>query len=223
MQTTTGPIGTEGRIQIQSRLPTCILPEYWKRHGLSRRDIDTIISYIPTKLVWMSAMLCGVPCPWYSLRSSAASPWDVTLSGKSQAVDLLLHKLDLRTSQVHKLDVDSIESFEHIPPIPKYTIPEKVFDHLASGLASQLLPRVLLGATEPVGSIPLLYDHVGSAWVPVGIEGDAICCNAVVRETDYVYRDDRRAGFTHAPMVGLYEGVVYCLTDELVLFRANTV
>jgi len=218
-----GPLGSQGQIQIQSRLPTCILPDYWIRHRLSRRDIDTIISYIPTKLVWMSAMLCGLPCPWYSLRSSASSPWDITLSGKSQAVDLMLQRLGHQPSLVHKLDVDSIESFEHIPPIPKCPISQGVFDHLSSGLACQLLPRMLLGPLEPVGSIPLLYEHVGRAWVPVGLEGDAICCNAVVLETDFVYPNSQHNGYTHAPMVGRYEGVVYCLTDELVLFCVNVV
>jgi hypothetical protein len=202
---------------VRCRLPTCVLPAYWKRHQLSRRDIDTIVSYVPTKLVWMSAVLCGVPCPWYSLRSSSASPTDATYSGKSQAVDCMLQKLSILPSVAHKLDVDSIESFEHVPPIPKYVLPSEEIVHLSRGLASQLTPRVLLGPSEPLGIIPLVYMYHGQWWVPVGIEGDAICCNALVREADYVHSG---RGYTHAPIVGVYQETVYCLTDELVLFRS---
>jgi hypothetical protein len=221
MQTRLQSLGTQGQLDLRCRLPTCILPGYWQRHALSRKDIDTIVSYIPTKLIWMSAMLCGVSCPWYSLRASSASPMEVTLSAKSQAVDLILDQTRFEPSLVHKLDVDSVESFEHVPPIPRYLLPEVEVSHISQGLSSQLVPRVLLGPTDPVGTIPLVYVYQGRSWVPVGIEGSAICCNAIVLEKDYEYMEGPRRGFTHAPKVGMYNGRVYCLTDELVLFCAN--
>jgi len=195
-----------------------VLPEYWRRHDLSRKDIDTIISYIPTKVIWMSALMYGIYCPWYTLRSSAASVLDVTLSGKAVAVDLLLEKAGVRPSDRNKLDVESIESFEHIPPIPKSTISPEDFRFISSGVVCQLLPRNLLLPGESIGVVPLVYMYNGMCVVPVGIEGDSICCNVIVPESTYTkHRDTQRQSFTHAPKVCSYEDVIYCLTDELIL------
>lgn len=207
-----------GTLCIKSDLPTCVLPEYWRRHNLSRKDIDTIISYVPTKVVWMSALLYGIYCPWYTLRSSSASTLDITLSGKAVAVDLMLEKAQVRPSEQNKLDVDSIESFEHIPPIPRSTINREDFTYISSGVVCQLLPRTLLLPAEPIGVIPLVYLYNGMYVVPVGIEGDSICCNVIVPESEYNrHRGNKRHGFTHDPKVCSYKDIIYCLTDELIL------
>jgi hypothetical protein len=208
---------------VRSRVPTCICPEYWRRHSLSRQDIDTIIAYIPTKVVWMAALRYGICCPWYTLRSSAASTTDITLSGKSIAVDLILEKVQLKPPNQNKLDVDSIESFEHIPPIPKSRIDPTDFALISSGVVSQLLPRSLLHPNEPIGTIPLVYRYKDLEVIPVGLEGDSICCNVVVRESQYTYKGEEGSwessgrGYTHDPKVGQYDGTIYCLTDELIL------
>jgi hypothetical protein len=217
-QTCTIPVGTSGgSMCIRSRLPVCVRPEYWKRHSLSRKDIDTIISYVPTKVVWMSAMTSGICCPWFTLRSSSASTLDVTLSGKAIAIDLLLNKAQIIPSIQSKLDVDSIESFEHIPPIPRSKISPQDFGYISSGVVSQLLPKSLLFADEPIGTVPFIYNYRGMRVIPVGIEGDSICCNVVVEESLYVYKDDRGRGYTHDPKVCQCDSIVYCLTDELIL------
>jgi hypothetical protein len=222
LQTRTLPIGTNGSLMhIRSRVPTCVCPEYWRRHNLSRKDIDTIISYVPTKVIWMSAMMYGICCPWYTLRSSSASMMDVTLSGKAIAIDMLLAKTNIKPSSQNKLDVDSIESFEHIPPIPRSTINAIDFASISSGVVSQLLPRILLLPSETIGTIPMIYRYNDMDMVPVGIEGDSICCNVVIKESLYTYMDDIGRGYTHDPKIGQYQGEVYCLTDELVLLCAQ--
>jgi hypothetical protein len=210
-------LGLHGSIiNIRSNLPTCVLPSYWKRHSLSRRDIDAILAYVPTKVIWMSALLCGIPCPWFSLRSSAASKLEVTFSGKSLAVDLLLKQSGMTPSTDHKLDLCSIESLEHIPPIPKDRIGEFDFLRLSTGIISHLLPRSLLSLNEPITEVPILYEYKGGLLLPVGLEGDSICCNVVIPEDIYCkYR--LGTGITHQPQVCIYQDIVYCLTDELVL------
>lgn len=219
VQNCTIALGSNGSsMHIRSRVPTCVGPDYWRRHNLSRKDIDTIISYVPTKVVWMAAMANGICCPWYSLRSSSSSTLDVTLSGKAVAVDLLLSKASFFPSGTNRLDVESIESFEHIPPIPKSLISAADFLHISSGVVSQLLPRALLLPNEPIGTIPFLYRYSGMDVIPVGIEGDSICCNVVIPESLYAYKEDGGHGYTHDPKVCRYQGIVYCLTDELVLF-----
>lgn len=205
---------------VRARLPTCIQADYWRRHELSRNDIDTIASYIPTKLMWISAMVHGIHCPWFSLRSSSSSPIDVTYSGKAIAIDAILDKVNIRPSDTDKLDVNSLESFEHIPPIPRYSINSADFLHISSGITSGLVPRSLLVPSECIGSIPLTYNIKGKTWVPVGIEGDAVCCNSIVNEECYVYKDGPK-GVTHDPKVGIYKSAVYCLTDELILLSTS--
>jgi hypothetical protein len=221
VQTCTVPIGVNGSSMcIRSRIPTCVLPDYWRRHNLSRKDIDTILSYVPTKVIWMSAMTYGIHCPWFTLRSSSASTLDVTLSGKAVAIDLILERTQIQPSLQSKLDIDSIESFEHIPPIPKSTISRADFVHISSGVVSHLLPRILLVPNEPIGTVPFIYIYNGMEVIPVGIEGDSICCNAVIRESLYTYQHESGRGYTHDPKVCRYNDVVYCLTDELILLCA---
>jgi hypothetical protein len=218
LQIRTVSIGSNGSTMcIRSRVPTCVWPDYWLRHQLSRNDINTIISYVPTKVLWMSALMYGICCPWFALRSSSASMMDITLSGKAIAVDLLLERSNIKPSTQSKLDVDSIESFEHIPPIPKSTINASDFALISSGVVCQLLPRILLLPSEVIGTIPIIYRYKDLDLVPVGIEGDSICCNVIVKESCYMYMENRNRGFTHDPKVGQYNGEVYCLTDELVL------
>lgn len=204
-----------GTIHITSRIPTCICPEYWRRHQLTQADIMKIVSYVPTNVVWMAAMTCQVNCPWFVLRSSSSSTYDITLMGKSLAVDVLFTTVP--PELVSKLDTDSIESFEHIPPIPKSMISAADFHHVSSGIVSHLLPRALALPGESIGNIPLLYRYLDLDWVPVSLEGGAVCCNAVIPEALYTYM---HRGITHDPKVGLYKDVPYCLTDELILFIA---
>jgi hypothetical protein len=145
---------------------------------------------------------------------------DITLSGKSVAIDLLIEKACLRP--IHnsdRLDVDSVESFEHIPPIPKHQISREDFVFISSGIIGQLLPRRLLASPDAIGIIPLIYRFQNLDWIPVGIEGDAICCNAILPESLYEYKSG--AGYTHDPMIGNYRNEIYCLTDELVLLTTD--
>ena len=211
------PIGSDGNMVVKSRLPTCILPEYWKRHQLTRRDIDIIVSYIPTKIIWMCAVAHGITCPWFTLRSSSAPTLDVTLSGKAIAIEMLIEHSGIPMYNINQLDIDSLESFEHVPPIPKHKISGKDYELVTSGIASQLIPRVLLQPGETVGTIPLIYQYKGLDWIPVGIEGDALCCNAIIKESLYVYKEGPRRGVTHDPKIGIYKSIIYCLTDELLL------
>ena len=153
------------------------------------------------------------------MEVSLADHWmmDVTLSGKAIAVDMLLEKTNIKPSDQNKLDVESIESFEHIPPIPKSTINALDFALISSGVVSQLLPRILLLPSEGIATIPMIYRYQDMDMVPVGIEGNSICCNVVIKESLYTYMEGTGRGYTHDPKVGQYQGDVYCLTDELVL------
>ena len=204
-----------GTIRITSRIPTCICPEYWQRHQLILSDVMQIVSYVPTNVVWMSAMICQLHCPWFVLRSSSSSTYDITLMGKSIAVEGIIRSRKRLLSTVSKLDTDSIESFDHVPPIPRSVISASDIQYVSSGITSQLMPRALTLPTESIGNIPLLYRYLDLDWVPVGLEGGAVCCNAVIPESLHTYM---HRGITHDPKVGLYKGVPYCLTDELILF-----
>lgn len=220
MQINTIPIGEHGRMKITSYIPTVVLPSYWIRHQLSRNDIDNIMAYIPTRLVWASAVISGIQCPWFTLRASSATSMGITLAGKAFAVDLLLEEYKIIPSTINKLDLDSVESFDHVPPIPKYVIDRSTFETISRCIVSHLMPRSLLTGDEQIGEIPFLYDFLKIQWVPTGIEGNSICCNRVTIESDFVY--NRMGGFTHEPKLGIYNGATYCLTDEVILLSCAT-
>ena len=213
------PLGTSGgNLHVCTHLPTCIHPEYWRRHALSRKDIDTIVAYLPTRMLWLVALGHGILCPWFTLRTSSSTALEVTMSGKSVAIDTMINKLGLALSSTNRLDVDSVESLEHIPPVPRSVIPEADFLRLTSHLTVTLLPRCLLNDTDPIPSIPYIWTYKDMQVVAIGLEGDVVCCNVVIPESDLI--SPLRGGYTHAAAIGIYEGRVYCLTDEVLLFAA---
>jgi hypothetical protein len=205
-------------MSVYARLPTCILPCYWARHSLTREDIDTIVAYVPTSLLWKCAILYGISPPWYSLRSSSASSVTVSISGKAIAVDMILAQMDISpTSGVRILDTESVDSLEHIPPIPKHRVSKEVYAMLHDNICGQLLPLTLLIPGDPVGCISYIYTFLGKKWVAVGIEGDSICINAIVNENEYETYAKFHYGYTHQSQIGKYKEDIYYLTDELVL------
>jgi hypothetical protein len=141
----------------------------------------------------------------------------ITMSSKAIALDMILDKTGIKLDTTDRLDTESVESFDHIPPIPKYFINKTDYDVIASGLTNDLLPRSLTSSTDSVGIIPIMYPYLGTQWVPVGIEGRSICCNAAIPET-IQNNFEFRTGYTHDPKVGSHGGTIYCLTDELILF-----
>jgi hypothetical protein len=217
---TTIDIGDGMQMTITLYVPTCILPEYWHRHGLSRKDIDHIVSYIPTKMLWICALAFNIRCPWYSLRVSASSIFAVTMSSKAVAVDLLLSHTQIKVSDVDTLETQSPDSFDHIPPIPMHSIDDGSFATISSGIMDDLLPAVLMDEDNVIPILPIMYQFMNRYWVPIGIEGDRICCNAVMLHTEYMKNTSNvRMGITHAPRLGMYNSTLYCLTDECVLFQ----
>lgn len=211
----------DATIRVSGTIPTCITVNYWKRHDLSKHDIECILSYIPTKMVWVSAILHGLSSPWFVFRSSSSSRFTITMVGKMIAVDQLLSYTHLKLSRRNQLDTVSVDSFEHIPPIPTHSISAQDYEYIYKGVVSHLLPRRLMVPGEVPGSIPLLYTYKDVQWVPVGIEGSSICCNAVCTEKHYKTHYNH-AAITHEPMVGEYKKVVYVLTDELILFTHHS-
>lgn len=205
-------------MNVYGRLPTCILPSYWSRHSLSRKDIDTIISYVPTSLLWKCAILYGITPPWYSLRSSSSSSMTVSLSGKAIAVDMLLHHTKIfPPTNESILDVDSVESLEHVPPIPRYYVTRDIYHSLHNNICSQLVPEKLLLSGDTIGTISFLYTFLDRQWVPVSIEGASICCNAVIKKSEYKTYENFTCGYTHLSKIGKFENDLYLLTDELIL------
>ena len=205
-------------VHVYGRLPTCILPSYWKRHNLTRKDIDTIISYVPTNILWKCAILYGITPPWYSLRSSSSSSVTVSLSGKAIAVEMLLdHTNVIPSTDAPVLDTDSVDSLEHVPPIPKYYVSKQIYDMLHNNICSQLLPESLILPGDSIGTISYLYTFLNRDWVPVSIEGESICCNAVIKKSNYNVYAKFVSGYTHLSKIGTFKDELYILTDELIL------
>jgi hypothetical protein len=223
MQHTSYSLNDTMMIEVNGHIPTCILPDYWTRHHLSRKDVDTIVAYIPTKIIWLCAMIYGITVPWYSLRSSSSTTMGITMSSKAVALDLILDKVGIKLDSQNRLDTESLESLDHIPPIPKYMISKTDYSLISSGITNDLLPTSLLLPSDSVGIIPIIYSYLNLEWVPVGIEGDSICCNAVVpyKVIQNDMTSEFRRGLTHDPKVGIYNENLYSLTDELILFSTK--
>lgn len=206
------------RIDITHRMPSCVDPQYWHRHLLTIRDIQTIVSYVPAHFIWLICLIHQIDCPWFALRPTMCESEHMTISAKSTAIRLLLAQYPNRISH-NRLNIDSTESLCHIPPLPAYVIKEDIFSQLRTGISPSLMPRCLLATQIP--SIPFILSYLGFDWLPVAFEGSAICCTRVVKESIYTsvpFVSPGGDGFTHAPMVCIYNDIVYCLTDESVLF-----
>ena len=216
-------LGSRGHLCLHTDLPTCILPAYWIRHHLSRQDIDIITNYIPTKLLWLCALGQGILCPWFMFRTSSSSQTDITMSGKSTAIDLILKHTGYVPPETNQLDVSSLESLDHIPPIPRISVGLDTINLLSTHISGILYPRSLLDpADDQIPEVSCMYRVHGLDVIPLGLEGTAIHCVAVVKESEYLSTlvQCSSRSYTHDPRVCLYKSQVYCLTDESVLLSS---
>jgi hypothetical protein len=69
----------------------------------------------------------------------------------------------------------------------------------------------------------MLFEYNNMQWVPVGIEGEAVCCCAVIKEDESnIVNKEFNVGYTHTSAIGTYRGGVFCLTDEYILLHGTS-
>ena len=156
-------------------------------------------------------------------RTSSSSQTDITMSGKSTAIDLILTHSGYVPPETNQLDVSSIESLDHIPPIPRIPVGLDTINLLSTHISGILYPRSLLDpADDQIPEVFYIYQVHGLDVIPLGLEGTAIHCVAVIKESEYLSAllHCSPRSYTHDPRVCLYEGHVYCLTDESVLLSS---
>ena len=221
MQRATRRVGDHAQLTIVGHVPTCVLPAYWDRHALSPRDIECIVAAIPTRVLWISAVLHGFVPPWYSLHTSAATTFSVTLTGKTEAIEQLTRLRTSHGTYTDRIDRTVAASLNHVPPLPIHTIEKGLFDRMYANIVSHLMPAGL-GHNTVDNEVPGIFPFKDLEMVPVSIEGPFICCNACTVITRDHVTSPARGGYTHMPKVGTHNGVRYALTDELMLFRSST-
>lgn len=203
---------------IESRLPICLHPSYWQRHSLSFMDIETIMQYIPTKLMWLMAMTLGYTCRWNDIHPGSASSYDVTTGVKTDAMQHILRLSQYQDTGTNILYTPSINMYEHTPPIPLHKVSDTVFAYVSTKLVDDYRPLALYDIDNVIPSIVYLLEWGGLQWAPIRFEGDYILCTRVQpadESESFTYWSV--PGYTHAPMVGLYNSVHYYLSDESML------
>ena len=199
-------------------IPSCIDPAYWSYHKLTQNDINTIITHIPSWLLWMTAIMYGKIVTWAMVKYSFSDIFGTMINNKTLAMQYLLqystcsHHVNM--TNMDRLDMASNTIYNHTPPIPKYIIDIETFDYLTTQIVPNLQP--LRFQQEPT-TIPYCMEFKNKLWVPTTMEDCTHICMV------HAYRKENHTvlfetGFSHLSRVGKYKGEILYLSDEVIWF-----
>lgn len=214
-----GAPGCHGFLTV--KLPPCVDVNYWVRHSLLKKEVENLCNVVPTQLVWCAYMFSGMDLPWYAIKPTAASSFDVALTSKSMAIKHISTTYRNNVGSSVILDEERSKLAGHVPPIPLHTIHPDLFHWARTKVASHLLPLNLLGPGEEIAIIPGVFPFLGLVWMVVSLDGeDVITCNACVPYDETLSRDLLgNTSLAHSPKVGLLDSVLYMLTEECIFLK----
>lgn len=209
--------GCQGSLSV--KLPSCVDNNYWLRHSLPQREIETLCNIAPTQLVWCAYMFSGMDLPWYAIKPTSGSPFEIAVTSKSMAIKHITSSFSNEGPDV--LDITRSKQVGHTPPIPLHRVSIDLFNWAQTKVVSHLLPIQLLQPGEEIGIIPATFEFLGNTWVVSSLDGDVVTCNAceVYHEQHALDKLDVRS-LAHAPKVGMLKKVMYFLTDECIFIES---
>jgi hypothetical protein len=193
-------------------IPACLDPDYWERHQLSLVDIHSIVEHIPSWYVWCLSVVYNRFCTWSTVQVAYSTPYRLIVNNKSMALQNILKqvKYDVAHRVVDRLDQTSRTLFNHLPPLPKYYVPQETFDRLLCNIVPNLEPECF----QPVlRTIPYCESFMSRLWVPVHLDGDKLCLHALVTAENTV---NQNSALAHQPLAGRYQNVRTTLSDEVI-------
>jgi hypothetical protein len=193
-------------------IPACLDPDYWDRHQLSLVDIQSIVEHIPSWYVWCLSVVYSRFCTWSTVQVAYSTPYRLIVNNKSMALQNVLKQVnyDVVGRVVDRIDQASRTVFNHIPPLPKYYVPQQTFDRLLCNMVPNLEPACFQVA--PL-TIPYCESFMNRLWVPVHLNGDKLCLHALVTEKDTI---NQNGAIAHQPLIGAYQSVLVTLSDEVI-------
>ena len=198
------------RTEYRMDIPSCVDPEYWRRHQLSLLDIQSIIEHIPSWYVWCISVVYNRFCTWSTVQIAYSTPHRLIVNNKSMALQNILKQMKYVPRATHRIDPMSHTVFNHLPPIPKYYVPHETFGRLVHNIVPNLAP-VCFQAVP--GTIPYCESFMGRLWVPVHMNGDKICLHALNTPNNTV---NTSVAIVHQPLVGMYQNALVSLSDEVI-------
>jgi hypothetical protein len=209
--------GCQGFLTV--KLPPCVDVNYWIRHSLVRTEVENLCNVVPTQLVWCAYMFSGMDLPWYAIKPTAASSFDLALTSKSMAIKHIA--APFRDVNPVILEEERSRLAGHSPSIPLHYIHPDLFNWARTKVASHLLPLQLLAPGEEVAIIPDTFSFLGLTWMVVSLDGeDMITCNACQPYCETECLDLLgHTSLAHSPKVGSWNGSLYMLTEECIFLK----
>jgi hypothetical protein len=214
-----GSPGCKGCLSV--KLPPCVDRAYWQRHSLLQQEVETLCTLAPTQLVWCAYMFSGMDLPWYAIKPTSGSPFEIAVTSKSMAIKHISSSFSKDGAPV--LDMQRSKLVGHSPPIPLHTVDPALFMWATTKVVSHLLPIQLLLPGEEIGLIPATFQLLGKTWMISSLDGEVITCNACEIYEESMTKDLLgNKSLAHAPKVGMLDGVVYVLTEECIFIQSTS-
>jgi len=194
-------------------LPTSLLPTYWKRHNLSKQDLNSQQNYSEASTIWLLSLLYGVDSSSSSLKPSFSTATGVLVSSKAIAIRKLIRKLKIKFNSTSMIS-SGVASLVHIPGIPHNFVTGEKFEKI-----SGLITPVLNIFEENV--ITGLIDYLDILWLPRSFENDSIYMVRVVLLEVFTKSGKGRTGaLCSRGYTLLLDGVRYMTVEESVLVNS---
>ena len=194
-------------------IPSCIDPTYWKDHNLTEVDIRHIVTYIPSWLMWITAVMYDKIVTWAMVKYSFSDIFGIMVNNKVLAMQHLIQHIHA-LGTYNRIDTLSYTLYKHTPPLPKYSIDIATFDFLVTKIVPNLQPAVF---QQEHTIIPYCKDFKGKLWVPTICEGHIYICMVAIYD-EHHNTTSFGTGYSHMPKVGRYQGRIVTLSDEVIWF-----
>lgn len=204
-------------VKLRLTLPSCLMPSYFQRHKLCKKDVETILGTLPPRDVWLLGIAIGAANLAPScFRTAYSSLSDILITSKVTVRRNILNKFD-HLFQINRDSVldDSAMSRRHDPALPKHFISQSDFTFLSH----DIFPNLNIFQVIDVNR---LFCYQGKTWIAISFEGDSIFALCTIDEDTYkISRREKYGGLrTKMPTIRVQGQIFKILCDDGILFAA---
>lgn len=194
------------------RLPHFLDPSYWQRHELSKEDVCYLLDCCESTTLWKLVLRYGAQIPSTAVRTSVYKQYEVLISGKSIAIELIFSKCTYCFSTTNKLVNSGVSLLQpltpKIPNIPMYPVKESEYLRMT---------RSIYQINTNITRVQFLYRFLDCSWLPTQMVNVGVIC-VRVEPLHFECIGARSTCLFDRKIVVVYEGNYYRVTLEQVLF-----
>jgi hypothetical protein len=205
-------------VKLRLTLSRCMMPSYWKFAFLSRRDVMSILDFLPARDVWLLGLGLGVVSLSPSIFKTAyAHLGDILITSKAGVITRILQKYEQLFEQNQQAMLDtSAASLHHVPALPKFFLYKQEYTKLSSTLTTNFQ----FYNTDQIDVKEIFDYREDTKWIAIAFEGDCLHALRLVPYATYIKarHEKQLCVATKMPLLTYKDQAYAILCDDGALF-----